>query len=431
MKAFHDSRDLQYRAPFGAVAPGTPVTLKLAVWDAPDATVALRTWIDGVGESVYAAEAEANDVAGAPVVYRVTFTPEELGVVWYHFIITTANGEVLRYGAKDGRFGGKGQLRDWEPPSFQLTVNDPDATDEIVKEIFYGTNPMMRPPAETMVGFLRNETTAHELSEALETLRESCPAEAFERAFDLMGSYTQPQLFALLAGASATEAAMPEPPVNYHTDPSRGGLAKGRLWATCLVHMLAPQNPVANPEGRQETLGKINADGTILKGHEDADCEAIVENALDVHHTLPLFTTGSFESFALNDDVFGFWRRADDGTAACILVNASLEHAYDVPVPLVNEAVSDILSGYGMPLANAADIDVPEGHPMETAQYAIAHLYQLGTAILYFHPVNRLERPMEDGLGVLAHITSLPVESADEAVAHPGTLGAPARAFVD
>ena len=441
MKAFHDSRDIRYRTPFGAVAPGMPVTLRLDVWDAPGATVSLRTWIDGVGESVLemTPDGAPSNAANGPTTYCVSITPEDVGVIWYHFIIVEAGGAALRYGAQDGRFGGVGQLRDWEPPSFQLTAIDPDATDEIVKEVFYGTNPMMRPPAETMVGFLRNETTARELSEALETLRETCPEETFERAFDLLGSYSQPQLFALLAGASATEAAAPEPPVNYHTDPAKGGLAKGRLWATCLLHMLAPKQPIAREEDRMGTTSSLLADSTVIEGHEDADCEAIVENACDVHRTLPLFSTGAFQSFAMNEDVFGFWRTADDGTAACVLVNASLEHAYDVPIPLVNEAVSDILGGYGVKIVNADEAVKFPGDVAESDRYALAHLYQLGTAILFFHPEQRVEQPMEPGLGVLAHITSLPSDgkdvkadaSADGVPAQLGTLGAPARAFVD
>ncbi len=415
MRAFHNSRDIEYRTPYGAVTPGCAVTLKLDVWDLPGASATLRTWTDSAGETCYPMEVAstgAEAASAAPTRFQVEIAPQEVGIVWYHFIITDAGGASIRYGAKDGRFGGEGQLRDWEPPSFSLSVCDPSAIDDIVKEIFDGTNPMILPSTEAVVGFLRNETTARELSEMIETLRENCPAEAFQRSFDLLGSYAPSQLFALLAGAPAVEAAAPVPPVNYHRDMAKGGLAKGRLWCACLVQMLATLNPIACDDDRPGPTGKAPVAPTIPEGHEDADCEAIVENALDIHNAIPLFATSKFRSFAANDDVFGFWRTSDDGTAVCVLLNASLHNAYDIPVPLVNEAISDVLGGYGVRIVDAAEVGEPS---IGTAsRYALAHLYQLGSAVLYFHPEQRLGQLMEDGLGVLAHITSLPMDDGEE-----------------
>ena len=468
MKAFHDSRDIRYRTPYGAITPGTAVSLRLDVWDAPGAHVALRTWVDGMGETLYdmaPAEDDADSSAAGATRYEVSLTPEETGGIWYHFVITQPDGFCLRYGALDGRYGGAGQMRDWEPPSFLLTVYDPNALDHIVKEIFDGTNLIMRPPAEMMVGFLRNETTAREFVEVLKTLRENCAPEAFQRSLNLLGSYKQSQLFALLAGAPASEAAMLIPPVNYHLDPAKGGMAKGRLWAAALLQMLSSKNPIARTDDLLRPTGAL-LHTEIVEGHEDADCEVIVENALDIHRTLPsLFETGSVEGFAMNDDVFGIWRHGEDGTAVCLLVNASLRNDYDIPVPMVAECVSDVLSGYGVRIVDAAEVgELPNGI-LETNQYAMAHLYQLGTAILYFHPKQRLQREMPAGVGVLEHITSLPMDDGEpeeaaepkvEAAAtaesaeqvdeidaedeedvvvampkNPGTLGAAAFAFVD
>lgn len=469
MRAFHDSRDIRYRAPYGAVAPGTPVTLAIDVADAPDAQVHLRTWVDGEGERLYPLQAEGAGESGA-VRYSTALAPAEAGIVWYHFVVRTPDGAEQRYGVRDGKFGGSGTLYDWEPPSFQITVNDPDATDRIVHEIFGGTNPMRRPPAEMTVSFLRGETTAREFAEAIETLRETCPPEAFQRAFDLLGSFTQAQLFALLAGASANEAAANPPAVNYHSDPSRSGLAKGRLWCACLVQMLACHRPVAHPADRQGPAGLLLPETQVLEGHEDADCEVIVQNVLDLHRTLPLFAEGNFECFAPNDDVIGFRRWLGD-ESVCVLVNASLENAYDIPLPLKAEAAADVLSGYALPLADAAHV-AQQGFAAPSAEhYVLPHLYQLGSAIVYFRGKQLLDQPLQPGLGVLAHITSLPTDdgnapsetarvaqrldagkeggagevsdcaedgtgSPDAARTalppeHPGTLGAPARAFVD
>ena len=158
MRAFHDSRNIRYRAPYGAIVPGETVSLWLDVSDAPNATAKLRTWADGVGETLYDMHvADTGEEPSGTTRFEVSLTPEDTGIIWYHFIIAEDNGHTLRYGARDGRFGGIGQLRDWEPPSFQLTVNDPAATEQIVNEILDGTNPMMRPPTEMMVGFSDEE----------------------------------------------------------------------------------------------------------------------------------------------------------------------------------------------------------------------------------------------------------------------------------
>jgi hypothetical protein len=225
---------------------------------------------------------------------------------------------VFRYGAKGGRYGGVGETCEWEPPSFQISVWPADATDIIVKEVLDGTNPMMLPPAEMTVRFMRNETTAPELCEAMETLRESCPADAFVRVFDLLAGFGQHQLFALLAGASASEAADTGRRTNYHEDPHWGGVALGRLWCTCLVQLLATGYPIAWPEDRQSRAGIAMAKTNGFYYDEDADCETIVQNVLDLHRTLPVFEHGRFECFAAGESVFGMWRRGD-ADAVCVL----------------------------------------------------------------------------------------------------------------
>ena len=52
-------------------------------------------------------------------------------------------------------------------------------------------------------------------------------------------------------------------------------------------------------------------------------------------------------------------------------------------------------------------------------------LWPLGSAVVYSSKDRRLQKPLERGAGVIAHITSLP--NAGRA----GTLGAPAHRFID
>lgn len=93
-----------------------------------------------------------------------------------------------------------------------------------------------------------------------------------------------------------------------------------------------------------------------------------------------------------------------------MLANASLHDAHTVRVPMAGEAVSDVVSGTVPAVVDGC---------------AEAFLWPLGTAVLHFHKQRRLQEPLEPGMGVLCHVTSLPNEG------RPGTLGAPARRFVD
>ena len=108
MKVFHDSRNVAYRMPYGVLPLGDTVTLFVDVWDAPGATVAVRTWVDGQGEAFVDMEEVAPDSheeaerEGAPVRYKASLTPGEQGIVWYHFVITEANGAMRRNGRKNG-----------------------------------------------------------------------------------------------------------------------------------------------------------------------------------------------------------------------------------------------------------------------------------------------------------------------------------------
>jgi len=122
MRAFHDSRQTDYRCPFGAVAVGTDVTLSIDVWDDWGVSCVCRTWVDGKGETLIPMERrELGD--------RLRFTcVVKLGdpdLIWYSFLLYESNGNLCRYGAREGRVGGEGQLYGWEPPSFQLTVYRP------------------------------------------------------------------------------------------------------------------------------------------------------------------------------------------------------------------------------------------------------------------------------------------------------------------
>lgn len=128
--------------------------------------------------------------------------------------------------------------------------------------------------------------------------------------------------------------------------------------------------------------------------------------------------------FSVGADVFGFWRLAESGAVTCALFNASAHDSHDVLVPMEGEDVSELVAGYAVPVVDAPEAGIVSGTPA-AERFARVFLWPFGSAILHFHADMRLAAPMEPGLGVLAHITSLPNESGF------GTLGVPARVFVD
>ena len=109
---------LEYRDPFGAARVGVTVTLRIDVWDEPEATAKLRLWTDENGEELIEMESAP---LGDAIRFSASFTPEMAQIVWYSFEITAANGDVWRYGAHPERSTGEGAFAYGEPPSFQIT----------------------------------------------------------------------------------------------------------------------------------------------------------------------------------------------------------------------------------------------------------------------------------------------------------------------
>ena len=119
MRLIHNSRLPQFRTPFGAVTTGTSVSLSVILEDADpnQATLTLRTWVDGVGETLIPMEHEGDGI----------FTGElkcaEPCLIWYSFICNIEGQPEVRLGAPQGHTGGEGVTYDYaEVPSFPVTV---------------------------------------------------------------------------------------------------------------------------------------------------------------------------------------------------------------------------------------------------------------------------------------------------------------------
>ena len=284
-----------------------------------------------------------------------------------------------------------------------------------LRQYFEGTEldgTMNYPLRTALLAFMRNQIGAPEMAARLEQLHENYPRDAFFSCLNLLGSHDRERLFTMLGDAPDPDTLSEEECAAFRLDEGHASLAMSRLWLTVLLQMTLPGVPCVyygDERGMEGFRDPYNRAAFPWDGGR-MDCATVFRNAIAVRKALPVLTTGDFEPFADGEDVFGFWRRGEDGECVCVLANASLHDAHTVRVPMAGEAVSDVVSGTVPAVVDGC---------------AEAFLWPLGTAVLHFHKQRRLQEPLEPGMGVLCHVTSLPNEGG------PGTLGAPARRFVD
>lgn len=147
---WHDSRQAVFRSPFGAVACGAVVDLRLAVAaDRPVGDVLLRLWRDRQGEEIIPM-APCCESGGDRFYHAALEAPREPGLVWYYFVVAAGDRKYY-YGNNAGETGGIGAVYDAPPPSYQITVHLPGVEvprwfkDAVVYQIFvdrfYNGNP--------------------------------------------------------------------------------------------------------------------------------------------------------------------------------------------------------------------------------------------------------------------------------------------------
>ena len=273
---------------------------------------------------------------------------------------------------------------------------------------------MNYPFRSAMLDFLTNKATAGNIADRLEELYENYPREAFLSCLNLLGSHDRERVLTMLGDAPDKNTLSDEQRRDFRLSEGNRSLAVSRLWVAALLQMTMPGVPClyygdeAGMEGYTDPYNRA----AYPWGHEDENCRTIYRNAIAVRRSLPeVFAKGDFVPFAANDDVFGFTRTLGD-TTVCVLANASLKNEHTVSVPMHGAEVDDIVQGKKPQVSD------------DGASCAV-HLWPLGTAVLYFHDKVRLQQPMERGMGVICHITSLPNGG------EPGTLGEPAKRFVD
>ncbi|MCK9221190.1 MAG: glycoside hydrolase family 13 protein [Limnochordia bacterium] len=115
MVIHHDSHDILYREPFGAVAEKTKVTLRLKVEASSSVErVYLRLWKDG-REKVIPMKLNSQGL------FEGRCVAQSCGIIWYYFIIHSGN-KIYYYCNNPSQKGGVGQILDYPGSSYQITV---------------------------------------------------------------------------------------------------------------------------------------------------------------------------------------------------------------------------------------------------------------------------------------------------------------------
>ena len=133
MQICHDSQDLRYRSPFGAVCAGDTVTLNLYAPGCLGASV--RLWQEGKGETM------VSMTQSAALFTAKIQVPKEPCLLWYFFVANYGE-KIICYGNNPESLGGEGCVyENSQPPSFQITVYDPFTSpawykDALVYQIF-------------------------------------------------------------------------------------------------------------------------------------------------------------------------------------------------------------------------------------------------------------------------------------------------------
>src|SRR5665648_1155213 len=122
-KAYHNSHDLFYREPFGAVTCGQEIAFRLRTLSAePVETCVLRLWVTN-REIALSLHQNSKESCEDGLLFEGNYkVPDIPGLIWYYFVIRTGS-DTYYYGNNLKRIGGEGALWEQEPPSYQITVH--------------------------------------------------------------------------------------------------------------------------------------------------------------------------------------------------------------------------------------------------------------------------------------------------------------------
>ena len=275
---------------------------------------------------------------------------------------------------------------------------------------------MNYPFRDMVIDFLMGNIDAAGAAEVIESLRENYPPEALACALNLLSSHDRPRIISVLGGGPAEGEVPEEERGRWRLSPEAMGLAKARFWLATLMQMTFTGVPSIY-YGDEYGLEGLSDPGNrrtlpLEEDIHDFDMLAIVKNAAGVRRALPFMVDGTIEAAALKPDVLSYTRTGTDGQCATVLINRSRSESHIVRIPAHGEMATDIVSG--------TEYEADEEGMVELT------LWPFGSAVVYFHNKQRLQKPLEPGAGVVCHITSVPASNGRQ-----GTLGVPSRRFID
>lgn len=123
---YHNSFEASYREPFGAAPKGSPVNLRIDINDRYRVSHVILHYILDRTDDEKTKEMDLFSQEHQQTSYEVTLTmPHTPQLIWYFFEIILDDRTVY-YGREKSDESGEGHTYDHIPPSWQITVYDPD-----------------------------------------------------------------------------------------------------------------------------------------------------------------------------------------------------------------------------------------------------------------------------------------------------------------
>ena len=118
----HNSQNIYFRSIVGAAEAGSKVRLGIQLRTQVQVKhVLVRLWRSRVGEKLLTLSTKDAPESDNKFYSLELTMPEKGCLIWYYFIIDTANGTTF-YGNNPEMLGGRGDVYDHVPPSYQITV---------------------------------------------------------------------------------------------------------------------------------------------------------------------------------------------------------------------------------------------------------------------------------------------------------------------